>query len=493
MKISKHLRFLALLVAGLVPAMAHAAPTECAALTGVKVPGMTVLRAEPAEREAKLPATCRESAVLRPSTDSEIHIAVWLPASDAWNGKYQAVGNGGWGGSINTVEMAEALARGYATSSTDTGHSGGRASFAPGHPEKLIDFGYRSVHEMTVAAKALIAAYYGQPAKLAYFVGCSSGGRQALMEAQRFPQDYDGIVAGAATNNITPMMAERINVAQATLSRPEDYIDPALYPVIHAAVLKACPLHAGVLDDAFACRFDPQVLACQSGETKDCLTAPQVSAAQRIYKPLTDSRTGEVIFPPMERGSELVWKTLAGGPQPIVLADDFFRYIVFDNPQWDFRTLNFDSDIALAHSRADKVLASTDPDLRPFFAHGGKLLQYHGMTDQQVMPGNSVNYANAVRRAVGATTADAAYRLYLVPGMNHCGGGDGPSHFDMLGALEQWREQGRAPETIPASHQTDGKADRTRNLCPYPQISSYNGSGDEAAASSYSCRSEQPR
>ncbi len=448
---------------------------------------MTVVKAESVTKSESLPSACRVTAVLRPTTDSEIGIAVWLPEQAAWNGKYQAVGNGGWGGSINTADMTAALARGYATSSTDTGHNGGRASFAPNHPEKLVDFGYRSVHEMTIAAKALIAGYYDVPAKLSYFVGCSSGGRQALMEAQRYPQDYDGVVAGATTNNITPMMAERINVAQATLSRPESYIDPALYTVIHSAVLRACPSHAGVLDDPLTCRFNPATLECKAGETANCLTAPQVHAAQRIYTPPTNPRTGEVIFPAMERGSELVWKTLAGGPQPIQLADDFFRYIVFNNPGWDFKTLNFDSDLVLAHARADKVLAATDPDLRPFFAHGGKLLQYHGWTDQQVMPGNSINYFNAVHAKVGARTADTSHRLYLVPGMNHCGGGDGPSHFDMLSALEAWRERGERPETIPASHETGGKVDRTRNLCPYPQISRYRGTGNEADAASYTC------
>ena len=478
---------LVLITTMLAAEAAHAAPTECASLKNVRLPQTTVLRAGAVERTGTVPAACRVDAVLRPSTDSEIHMEVLLPEPAAWNGKYQAVGNGGWGGSINTAEMGTALARGYATSSTDTGHSGGRASFAPGHPEKLIDFGYRAVHEMTTASRALIAAYYGQPAKLAYFVGCSSGGRQALMEAQRFPQDYDGIVAGAATNNITPMMAERINVAQATLDKPESYIHPALYPVIHEAVLKACPSHAGVLDDAFRCRFDPAALQCRAGESSGCLTPEQVRAARRIYTPLTNPRTGEVMFPPMERGSELVWQTLAGGPQPILLADDFFRYVVFDKPDWDFHTLNFDADIEAAHARADKVLASTDPDLRPFFAHGGKLLQYHGMTDQQVMPRNSANYYEAVRNTVGAATSDASHRLFLVPGMNHCGGGDGPSRFDMLHALEQWREGGIAPETIKAAHESNGKADRTRTLCAYPAVSIYAGHGDEADAASYSC------
>ncbi len=463
-----------------------AATQSCPALAKVLRPGMTDVRTQEVGASADLPAFCRVTAVLRPSSDSTIGIEVWLPGSSHWNGKYQAVGNGGWGGSINTADMAAALSRGYATSSTDTGHTGGRASFAIGHPEKLIDFGYRAIHEMTATAKALIASYYGEAAKLSYFQGCSSGGRQALMEAQRFPQDFDGIIAGATTNNWTAMMFARIWVAQATLTRPEDYIQPELYPLIHRAVLNACPSHAGVLDDPLTCRFNPQALLCTTGQRAGCLTAAQVRAAERIYTPATNPRTGVVIFPPMERGSELVWKTLAGGPEPIQLANDYFRYVVFNDPKWDFRTLNFDTDVQRAMRIDQGTLSAMDADLRPFFAHGGKLLQYHGWTDQQVMPENSIHYYEAVRVAVGKE-ADSSHRLYMIPGMNHCGGGDGPSHFDMLTAMEAWREKGTRPETIPASHIADGKVDRTRNLCPYPQVSRYVGKGDENDAASYSC------
>ena len=465
-----------------------AAAQSCPALENIQRPGMTGIHAATVAAGGDLPSFCRATAVLRPTPDSEIHIEVWLPDRAAWNGKYQAVGNGGWGGSVNTTDMAAALRRGYATSSTDTGHTGGSASFAPGHPQKLIDFGYRAIHEMTAAAKGLIASYYGNPPKLSYFQGCSSGGRQALMEAQRFPQDYDGIVAGATTNNWTAMMFGRIWVAQATLTRPEDYIQPELYPVIHRAVLDACPSHAGVLDDPLSCHFDPAALTCKAGQTAGCLTPAQVRAAQRIYTPATNPRTGAVIFPPMERGSELVWNTLAGGPQPIKLADDYFRYVVFNDPKWNFRTLNFDSDVQRANAVDGGTLSAMNADLRPFVAHGGKLLQYHGWTDQQVMPENSIRYFEAVRAAVGGA-AENAHRLYLVPGMNHCGGGDGPSHFDMLTTLETWREQGKPPGTIPAAHVTDGKVDRTRNLCPYPEVSRYAGKGSESDAASYTCAS----
>jgi feruloyl esterase len=311
------------------------------------------------------------------------------------------------------------------------------------------------------------------------------------MEAQRFPDDYDGIVAGAATNNWTKMMFGRMWVAQATLSDPANYIPPEKYPMIHKAALAACDamdgVKDGVLDDPLKCAFDPGVLACKGADGPDCLTKPQVEAASRIYSPATNPRTGEAIFPPMERGSELVWGRLAGGPKPIELADDYFKFVVFEDPQWDFRTLNFDGDVAKAMKKDGGTLSAVNPDLQPFFARGGKLITYHGWTDQQVMPENSINYYKSVVAEVGAAKVDASYRLFMVPAMNHCGGGDGPNKFDMLGALEFWREDGKAPEVVIASRATDGKVDRTRPLCAYPEVAKYKGSGSTDEAANFTC------
>jgi feruloyl esterase len=446
-------------------------------------------RGDPAPFRA-LPPFCRVAATLRPTTDSEIRVEVWLPEPTAWNGKYEGVGNGGWGSSLNYSDMAAALLRGYASSSTDTGHTGGRARFAVGHPEKLMDFGYRSVHEMTVAAKAVIAAFYGKEATFSYFAGCSSGGRQALMEAQRFPEDYDGILAGAPTNHWTRMMFGRIWVAQATLSDPARYVPPAQYPRIHQAVLAACDaidgVADGVLEDPTRCHFDPGSLECRASTGPTCLTKAQVQAVRRIYTPATNPVTPEEIYPAMERGSELVWGTLAGGPRPILLAEDYFRYVVFENPDWDFRTLNFDTDLQQALRRDGGILSATSPDLQKFFAHGGKLIQYHGWTDQQVMPRNSVQYYERVRKAMGTATR-LSYRLFMVPGMNHCRGGEGPDTFDLLSALEQWREQGKAPDTVRAAHWENGRVVRSRLLCPYPEISHYRGAGSTEEATHFFC------
>jgi feruloyl esterase len=479
----------------LIAALPVAART-CESLISLRVPGMTValaqrVKAGQFEGVSKLPSFCRVAATLRPTSDSEIKIEVWLPEPQAWNGKYEAAGNGGWGGSLNYSDMASALLRGYASSSTDTGHTGGRASFAIGHPEKLIDFGYRSIHEMTVAAKRVISAFYGDAPRLSYFAGCSSGGRQALMEAQRFPDDYDGVIAGAPTNNWTRLMFGRIWVAQATLSSPAAYIDPSQYPMIHQAVLAACDaldgVKDGVLEDPTRCHFDPVVLACKDGTNRACLTKAQVEAARKIYTPATNPVTGEEIFPAMEPGSELVWRTLAGGPRPILLADDYFRYVVFEDPHWDFKTLHFAADVTRTLERDGGTLNATNPDLRPFFARGGKLIHYHGWTDQQVMPRNSIHYYESVAAANGRAKTANSYRLFMAPGMNHCRGGDGPDTFDMLSALEQWREHENAPDAILASHSTDGKIDRTRPLCPYPEISRYKGSGSTDDAANFSC------
>jgi feruloyl esterase len=435
----------------------------------------------------KLPAFCRVQATLTPSADSDIKVELWLPVT-GWNGKFQAVGNGGWTGSIAYSAMVEALRRGYATSSTDTGHVGGSASFALGHPERLIDFGYRSVHEMALTGKTVVAAYYGNAPRLSYWSGCSAGGRQGLKEAQRFPADYDGIVAGAPANYWTHLVTGSIWVAQATLKDPASFITPPQYALINKAVIDACDaldgVKDGLLENPAQCRFDPKVLQCAGQEGPACLTAAQVAAVGRIYGPAKNPRTGAVIFPGLAPGSELGWGALAGGPKPLTIADDHFKYVVFADPEWDFRTFDFDRDLARADQLDGGALNATDPDLRAFAARGGKLLMYHGWNDQLIAPQNSIDYYGNVTRTVGADSARNLVRLFMAPGMQHCGGGIGPDSFDMLSALEEWVEKRTPPAQVVASHSTAGKIDRTRPLCPYPQVAQYRGTGsiDDAAA-----------
>ena len=475
-------------------ALLSAAPllaASCESLASLSLPQTTITSAQTVAAAKDLAAYCRVAATLKPSSDSDIKIEVWMPVS-GWNGKFQAVGNGGWSGAIATAALASAVRRGYASASTDTGHEGSSARFAVGHPEKLIDYGYRAVHEMTVKSKAIIAAYYGNAAKLSYWNGCSAGGKQGLKEAQRFPDDFDAIIAGAPANNWTGRAAHAIWIAQAVHNDEVSYIPPEKYPLIHNAVLEACDARDGVkdgiVDDPTRCHFDPNVLLCKGADESACLSAPQVEAARRIYSGLVNPRTKQLIFPGLEPGSELRWSVMAG-PQTFGIANEHFKYIVFKNPNWDYRTLNFDSDIALAEKLDAGVIDATDPNLKPFLSRGGKLLQYHGWNDWQIAPLNSVNYYKKVVDTLGGEAkVQDSYRLFMVPGMGHCGGSDGTSSFDMLTAMEQWVEKGQAPDRILASRVRDGAVDRTRPLCPYPQVAVYKGSGSTDEAANFTCR-----
>jgi feruloyl esterase len=439
---------------------------------------------------ANLPAFCRVQATLRPTSDSDIKVELWMPSS-GWNGKFEGVGNGGWAGTISYAALATALRRGYATASTDTGHAGngGDASFAYNHPEKLVDFAHRAVHEMTLRAKTIIDAFYGNAPRLSYWNGCSTGGRQGLKEALKYPADYDGIIAGAPANYMTHLTTHSLWVAHATLKDPSSYIPREKFAVIHRAVMDACDLldgvKDGVLEDPTRCRFDPNVLLCAGPDTSTCLTAAQVEAARKIYGPARNPRTGTELFPGLEPGSELGWAALAGGPIPFSISTDHYRYIVFKNPSWDFKTLDFDRDVTLMEKTDNGLLDATDPKLDAFFGRGGKLLLYHGWNDQLIAPRNSINYYKSVVSASGKSSD--SIRLFMVPGMNHCAGGDGPGTFDSLAAIEQWVEQKKMPERILASHLTNGVTDRTRPLCPYPQVAKYSGTGSTDDAASFRC------
>jgi len=486
----------------------RARATACESLSALSFPDATITLAETvtdgtfsppgtsgtqANRALRnLPPFCRVAATLRPSSDSDIKIEVWLPMTN-WNGKYYAAGNGGWAGSIVYTAMADALRRGYAASSTDTGHVGGTARDMLGHPEKLIDYSYRAIHEMTLKAKAITEAFYGNAPRLSYFVGCSAGGRQGLLEAQRFPSDFNGIVAGAPALNTTPMyQAARMWIPHAALKDPASYIPPSKYPMIHQAVLNACDsidgLNDGLIDDPRQCRFDPAVLLCKDEDTVSCLTARQVDAAKKILSPVLHPRTGEVLLPPLEPGAELGWGVQAGGPEPYNNVLERLRYVIYKDPAWDWRTFNFETDLIQLDNMDDPANA-TDPNLTAFASRGGKLLIYHGWADQQVAPRSTIDYYNAVLNTMGGAAKTSDWlRLFMAPGMAHCRGGDGPNTFDVLSALDEWVEKGKAPDRIIASHSTDGNVDRTRPLCPYPQVAKHTGSGSIDDAANFECR-----
>jgi feruloyl esterase len=438
-----------------------------------------------------LPAFCRVAATVKPTSDSDIKVEVWLP-SNGWNGKFQAVGNGGWAGVISYSAMADAVRAGYASASTDTGHVGGRGTFALDHPEKLIDFAWRSEHEMTVKAKAVIQAFYGSGPKLSYWNGCSTGGRQGLKEAQKFPDDYDAIIAGAPANRT----AISLWIAHAVLKDPASYIPPGKYPIIHQAALAACDmrdgLKDGLIDDPTKCTFDPNVLVCKGADGPACLTAPQVEAAKKIYSPAVNPRTKQELFASLVPGTELGWGVQALGPEPSANIYDQYRYVVFKDPHWNWKTFDFDGDVVRGDLPENLVMNATDPNMKPFFSHGGKLLLYHGWSDPNVPAVNTIKYYNSVVDNLGGSSkASGNVRLFLAPGMGHCGGGEGPNVFDKVGALEQWVEQGKAPEKLNASHMTDGKIDRTRPLCAYPRVARYNGAGSIDDAANFACKVPQ--
>ena len=494
----------ALLLASLSPDRTLQASTPCGALSTLALPNTTITFAQAveagnyapptpgaAERSLALPAFCRVAATLKPTQDSDIKIEVWMPTS-GWNGKFQAVGNGAFSGAIAYPAMVRALLRGYATSSTDTGHVGGSASFALGHPEKVIDFGWRAVHEMTVASKKIIAAYYDAGPRYSFWNGCSAGGRQAMKEAQRFPADFDGIIAGAPGLDWTGRAAQAVRVAK-TLEKTESArLSQTETQALHRAVVQACDaldgLKDGLIEDPARCTFDPAVLQCKGSEGTTCLTAPQIETARLMYSTAVNPRTKRGITG-LAPGSELGWTPMGWTASARATGLDQFRFIVFTDPGWDVQKFNFDSDIVRAEETDAGTINALDPNVKPFIDRGGKLIQYHGWSDPQISPGNSTQYYTRVQDTLGgADRIRNAYRLFMAPGMAHCGGGEGPNAFDMVTALEQWVEHGKAPDQIVASHSTNGVADRTRPLCPYPQVAVYTGTGSSDEAASFACR-----
>jgi feruloyl esterase len=449
---------------------------------------------------ANLPPFCRVAGMIAPTSESHIQFEVWMPL-DKWNGKFSGVGNGGWAGTISFGGLADQLRRGYATASTNTGHESApgfeMARFAHDKPEQLIDFAYRSHHETAAVAKALVQAFYGKAPDRSYFIGCSSGGYEGLMEAQRFPADYDGIVAGAPANNWTRLMAGDFDGVLAVLKDPSSFLTPAALGLLHRSALAACDradgLADGVLDDPRRCQFDPAKLMC-SGNTAppSCLTGPQVEAARRIYGGLKDPKTGAQLYPGLAPGSEPFWPHRdPASPFPIPIAH--YKWLVFGDPNWDWKTFDFaDSANYQAFLKAEALgstLNATNPDLTAFRKRGGKLLQYHGWNDQLISPLNSIDYYESVEKFFGSGgDISSFYRLFMAPGMAHCSGGTGPNAFDMQAALEQWVERAVAPDQVVATRATNGIVDRLRPLCPYPKVAVYAGAGDTNDAVNFACR-----
>jgi feruloyl esterase len=491
--------------AGTAPRAAVAGPIACEALAQLPLSNATVIAAEPvpaggftppgpanaavAATYKTLPAFCRVTARLTPTPDSDIRVEVWLPLA-GWNRKVQAVGNGGLGGTMPYGPLAVAIRAGYAAAGTDTGHVGGNADFVAGHPEKLVDFAYRAIHEMTVAARTVVTAHYDARPARSYFNACSTGGRQALVEAQRYPEDFDGIVAGDASWDQMRLYAARVALNVFVNREPAAVIPPEKYPMIHNAVLAACDaadgVKDGVIEDPARCHFDLATLACTGDDRADCLTKPQVETAKAMTSPITGKQGGAVLHPGRYYpGSELGWGGV-GGPAPSGESLEGMKKIVF-NPGWDYHTIRVPDDVERAVKADGGLLYGGEPNLTPFFKRGGKLLMYHGWADPLVTPDASLIMYTRINDAVGSAAANSL-ALFMVPGMGHCQGGPGTDVFDKVAALDRWVESGSKPQSIVASHMTGGSVDRTRPLCAYPATAHYIGSGSTDDARNFQCR-----
>ena len=520
----------------------NAAAVTCESLVSLRLPDTTITAAQsiPAGSYTapdgqvfpNMPAFCRVAAILTPTSDSNIRIEVWMPAS-GWNGKFEGVGNGGFAGAIAYADLAPGISFGYATASTDTGHVGNSTdgSFALGHPEKIIDFGYRSIHLMTVIGKQITSAFYGQNPERSYFTGCSTGGRQALMEAQRFSDDYDGIVAGDPVAYYTHhhvggnlwVVWQMFNNPASTVFTNEDTL---LGNAVNAACDALDGVVDGVLNDPPRCHFNPEKLLCQGSQMPpSCLTVEQVEAVRNLWSGPDRMVQRRDYYPPFERGGEADgWpSSISAQPPPAPQTDNhaaiglsFFENFVFDNPDWDFRSFDWASDpafvdhtVVVPGETLASVLNSISPDLRRFQARGGKLIQYHGFSDPEVPPKTSINYFDSVVNFQDEAFSGESffeetlpgnsperiqrfYRLFMVPGMNHCKGGPGANVFDMLTPLAQWVEQDIAPASVLATHYVNNTPAQgiafTRPLCSYPQKALYKGSGDSNDAANFVCK-----
>jgi feruloyl esterase len=491
---------------------AAVATTPCANLKSTSLPNTTITLAEslsagtftpptapaggqrggaaPAPAVLNVPAFCRVAATLRPTSDSEIDMEVWMP--ETWNGKFQFVGGGGWAGVISYSAMATALQEGYATASTDTGHKGGNANFAIGHPEKVVDFAYRAVHESTVKAKAIMTTFYDRGPRLSYWNGCSTGGRQGLMEAQRYPDDFDAILAGAPANYQTHLHAWDLSVAVPVLKDPASVVSTAKLTALNLAIIGTCDAKDGVkdglLNDPRSCKFDPSTLLCKAGDSDTCLTAPQLEAVKRMYAP-AKTKSGQYVFPGKEPGSETSWNAISGGQAPQGVSLGSFQ-VAYDNINWDWHTFDLDRDLKIVDEKVGSVINAVNPDLSSFKARGGKLILYHGWNDTAISPGNTIDYYNSVVSKMGAKQ-DNWIRMFMIPGMGHCNGGPGPSQVNYMGALERWRESGMAPDQMLANHVTNNRVDMSRPLCPYPQVAQYKGVGSTNDAANFVCKAPQ--
>ena len=501
----------------------------CDSLTSLALPDTSITLAKavpagsfkPAGGQAinNMPAFCQVHGIIKPTPVSAIHFEVWLPAA-GWNGKLQTVGNGGLAGTISFAAMATALRTGFATTSTDTGHTAEEPHEWLQNRDRLIDYSYRGLHLTTVNAKAISDAFYGQAPKQAYYSGCSTGGKQGLMEAQRFPADFDGIVAGDAANFWTHQMMGEVWNGVVT-STPETNLSEEKLKLVQDAVLEQCDALDGVKDGLIAdnrrCTFDPKILLCKGADTSGCLTAAQVGAVAKIYSGPVNPRTGAKMYAGMYPGGEVGW---GGGGRPAVInrpgtssgvsSYDFMRYALFGNPAWQFRTFDFDKDAQALEEKFAGLTNAMETNLEEFRKMGHKLFYYHGTSDPLIPAQNGIDYYERVVASQGKggknglEQTQTFFRVFLVPGLYHCAGGPGPSGFgtsspasqmdadhDAISSVSRWAEKGIAPEKIIATKYVENTPAKgiamQRPLCAWPLAARYKGTGDTNDATNFAC------
>jgi hypothetical protein len=516
-----------------LPMLASATSTapDCAGLAAAKLAGVTVESTDAVAAGAfttpdgvkltGLPAFCRVVGRAAPSSDSVIRFEVWLPTAENWNGRMWGVGNGNFAGSIAHRALANRVGDGYATVATDTGHQAtadlADGRWANGHPERVIDFGHRGIHEAAVTAKHMVAAYYGRGASRSYFGACSAGGRQALMEIQRYPEDYDGVIAGAPSNRWTDLFIGSSHLQFKQLADPKRRVSRPKLEALRSAALAACDARDGVKDglieDPERCSFDPGVLACKGGNESDqCLTPGEVEAVRLIYAGVK-APSGELLYGGHSVGSEAGWYDMHFGEAPqkgdaFEFMYSFFSNFVHEDAQWDWRGYDMERDGSLARRKLASVLDAGDADLRRFAARGGKLILFHGWNDGIIPARQTTEYYRRIRTAMGADATDHAVRLFMAPGVEHCSGGPGPNSFGQFAtgsgdpaaslgaALQRWVEQGIAPERVIASKRKNDRDPtsevvRTRPLCAYPRVAIYRGQGSTDLAANFECLSPE--
>ncbi len=459
-----------------------------------EIPPTSGMFGTPAGQMAKVPF-CRVEGFSAPTGDSHIGFEVWLPLADEWNGRLLAVGNPGFIGGLARGALSGIVQRGYVAVSTDTGHTEEGYFWAKGHPEKLVDWGYRAVHETVVVAKQLIQMYYGKPVQYSYWNSCHNGGNQGLNEAQRYPDDFDGIVAGDPAYYVSRLQAGSLYISWVSLKdglQAPGYIQPSKYPAMHRAALDACDgkdgLVDGIIENPPTCRYNPAVMQCHGNDQPSCLTAAQVETARKIYAGARFN-DGTQIYSGYEPGTELGWTMMAGGPEPISISEGYFKGMVFEDPDWDYRTFDPDRDTRLAEERTGAAVDGIDPNLKPFKQSGGKLIIYQSWNETVIPPRTIIDYYKRVEETMGDLGHIHDFvRLFMVAGLGGCPGFRNSEDFDVLQAIQQWVEKGIAPDQILAQHRdNNGEVFRMRPVCAYPKVARYKGSGNPNDAANFDC------